>query len=197
MAIILNPTTSYVGPIIRFKSRLNNEYSFLSKFWPFVDHPAIAQTKFGLPLYASFTYKGQKYLTSEHFFQFHKFLVIDPLYAPIILQALDAKQAKILSGKEKYCEWKAQQSPAKKVSIKQAFDRLKSIFEAKQDDVMKTAIFCKFTQIDELKLALLATGNAKMQEQGRKKRDYWAHTGNDRLGQLLMELREMLKAWHI
>ena len=64
------------------------------------------------------------------------------------------------------------------------------------DDIMREALRAKFEQHPKLRSLLLATGDAALVEHTRNDR-YWADagdgTGKNRLGQLLMELREQLR----
>ena len=66
----------------------------------------------------------------------------------------------------------------------QAFDR---------DRVMKQGLLYKFAQNAELKQSLLSTKDAKLEEIGRFDGEYWTSKGRNRLGELLMEVRDELK----
>ena len=61
---------------------------------------------------------------------------------------------------------------------------------------MHEAVLAKFTQHDDLRAALLATGEATIVEHTRKDR-YWGDggdgTGKNVLGQILMRVREELR----
>lgn len=74
---------------------------------------------------------------------------------------------------------------------------LRSDWESVKDDIMREALNAKFTQNPELKKLLLATGAAVLVEHTRNDR-YWGDggdgSGKNQLGQLLMELREKLRA---
>lgn len=65
-----------------------------------------------------------------------------------------------------------------------------------KDDVMRVALQAKFTQHPQLRELLLATGDAELIEH-TKNDAYWADggdgTGRNRLGELLMELRQQLR----
>src|SRR6185369_8106704 len=73
---------------------------------------------------------------------------------------------------------------------------LRADWEAVKDDVMREALRAKFTQHPALKSLLLSTGSAVLVEHTRNDH-YWADggdgSGKNRLGQLLMELRDELK----
>ncbi len=88
-------------------------------------------------------------------------------------------------------------SPA--IAARLGRDRSKGIrsdWDSVKDDVMRKALKAKFTQHSTLREILLSTGDAKITEHtGRD--SYWADGGDGRgknmLGQLLMELRELLR----
>ena len=73
---------------------------------------------------------------------------------------------------------------------------LRKDWEKVKEDVMMTALRAKFTQHQKLKELLLSTQNKTIIEH-TKKDSYWADggdgTGKNRLGVLLMALREELK----
>jgi len=121
---------------------------------------------------APITIDGKTYATSEHYFQSQKFL--------------DAKiQEKIRS-----C------SPSSALSI--GNDRnlpLREDWECIKEDVMRKALEAKFTQHPKLKNLLLSTGNRNLME-WKAHGSYWGcytSGGQNRLGVLLMELREKLR----
>ena len=74
---------------------------------------------------------------------------------------------------------------------------LRADWEAVKDDVMLRALRAKFTQHARLRRLLLSTGDAELIEHTRNDR-YWADGGDgsglNRLGALLMQLREELRA---
>lgn len=73
---------------------------------------------------------------------------------------------------------------------------LRADWETAKDDVMRAALYAKFTQHPKLRSLLLATGNAVIVEH-TKNDAYWGDggdgSGKNRLGELLMELREKLR----
>ncbi len=69
---------------------------------------------------------------------------------------------------------------------------LRPDWEEIKEDVMREALYAKFTQSEKLKEKLLATGDAILHENSPYDK-YWGVHGKDRLGILLMELREKLK----
>lgn len=73
---------------------------------------------------------------------------------------------------------------------------LRTDWEAVKDTVMREALRAKFTQHPDLQAQLLATGEAELVEHTSRDR-YWGDGGDgsdlNRLGRLLMELREQLR----
>jgi N-glycosidase YbiA len=73
---------------------------------------------------------------------------------------------------------------------------LRKDWEEVKDDIMREALLAKFTQNKDLKKILLETGNAELVEHTAND-NYWGDggdgSGKNRLGKLLMELREELK----
>jgi len=118
--------------------------------------------------------KGRRWPTAEHYFQAQKFAgteheeAIRKLNSPMIAARMGRSRALPLRG-----DW-----------------------EAVKDDVMREALRAKFTQHPGLKALLLSTGSAELVEHTRNDH-YWADggdgSGKNRLGKLLMELREELK----
>jgi predicted NAD-dependent protein-ADP-ribosyltransferase YbiA (DUF1768 family) len=185
-------------PAIRFKAGINNDFSFLSNFYPDVKNFKAGVSPSPVNKFHLFGKDdGAVYFQSaEDFYQTEKFAHVDPSYLIVIVGCLTASQVKKASGKGVYIQWKYERLLAKgqktsKASIKRDFEeKLKSFPRLA---VMREALYLKFTQNPELKAALLATGNRKLEEQGRTKRDWWAHTGESMLGRLLMELRDQLR----
>lgn len=74
---------------------------------------------------------------------------------------------------------------------------LRRDWEAVKDQVMLDALCAKFTQHDDLRVILLGTGDAKLVEHTVND-SYWGDggdgSGKNRLGQLLMRLRDELRA---
>lgn len=73
---------------------------------------------------------------------------------------------------------------------------LRPDWESVKDDIMREALLAKFTQNSSLRSLLLSTQDAEIIEHTANDR-YWGDggdgTGKNRLGQLLMELREKLR----
>jgi ribA/ribD-fused uncharacterized protein len=117
--------------------------------------------------------KGKTWPTSEHYFQAMKFA--NTVHEEQIRQALTPLEAAQM-GRER--------------------DRpLRSDWEVIKDDVMREALYAKFTQHSDLKEKLLATGNAIIIEHTRND-NYWGDggdgSGKNMLGKLLMETRERI-----
>jgi ribA/ribD-fused uncharacterized protein len=73
---------------------------------------------------------------------------------------------------------------------------LRKDWETVKEDIMRDALYAKFTQHSDLHELLLSTGDALLVEHTRNDR-YWGDggdgTGRNRLGLLLVELREKLR----
>lgn len=120
------------------------------------------------------TLKGKQWPTSEHYFQAQKFAgteheqVIRKLSSPMIA---------------------ARQGRSRKLPLRRDWESVK-------DNIMREALFAKFTEHLELQKLLLETGDAVLVEHTRNDR-YWGDggdgSGKNRLGLLLMELREELR----
>jgi ribA/ribD-fused uncharacterized protein len=111
----------------------------------------------------------------EHYFQAMKFPA-DPDYREKIRTAPTPEKAKLLGGNK-----------AKKIDPQ---------WDTKRDDVMRKALYAKFSQNEQLRNKLLSTGNRTLIEENPTD-GYWG-SGNDgngknRLGVLLMELRSQLR----
>ena len=117
---------------------------------------------------------GLKWPTTEHYFQAQKFA--DTEHEEIIRLA---------------------KSPMIAARMGRSRERpLRADWESVKDDIMREAILAKFTQHQKLRSLLLATGEAELVEHTRND-SYWGdggdRNGRNRLGELLMELRERLK----
>ena len=112
--------------------------------------------------------------TSEHYFQAQKFLV----------PQIQEKIRQIVSPMDAALEGRNRQNP------------LRPDWEEVKDEVMLQALRMKFSQNPEIAKELLATGDAILIEHTRND-DYWADggdgSGKNKLGLLLMQVREELK----
>lgn len=121
--------------------------------------------------------KGLLWPTSEHYFQAQKF-----------------------AGTENEETIRLAKSPTIAARMGRSRQRpLRSDWETVKDDIMREALQAKFTQHAELRSLLLSTGDSELVEHTAKDR-YWGDGGDgcgkNRLGQLLMELRQQLCAEH-
>lgn len=121
------------------------------------------------------TLKGKRWPTSEHYFQAQKF-VGEP------------------------DEEEVRQSPKPSLAASMGRDRkrpLRRDWEGVKERVMLDALRAKFTQHDDLKAVLLGTGDAVLVEHTAND-SYWGDggdgSGKNRLGHLLMQLRDELRA---
>ena len=118
--------------------------------------------------------KGKRWPTTEHYFQAQKF-----------------------AGTEHEEEIRLTKTPM--IAARLGRDRKKPLrrdWESVKDQIMLEAVRAKFTQHEELKAILLGTGNAKLVEHTTNDH-YWADGGDgsglNRLGQILMQVREELR----
>jgi N-glycosidase YbiA len=117
---------------------------------------------------------GKTWPTSEHYFQAQKF-----------------------AGTEH--EEAIRLAPSPMIAARMGRDRkrpLRPDWEAAKDGIMHEAVRAKFTQHPDLRAALLATGDATIVERTERDR-YWGDGGDgrgrNRLGQILMQVREELR----
>ena len=117
---------------------------------------------------------GKIWPTSEHYFQAQKFT--DEAYRKKIRQTKPSMQAALLGRSRK--------------------QPLRRDWESVKDDVMRKAVLAKFAQHEELGLLLLSTGDATLVEHTDND-SYWGDGGHgkgrNRLGHILMEVREQLR----
>lgn len=117
--------------------------------------------------------KGKIWKTIEHYFQAQKF--VDKAYQEKIRKASTPMKA-------------AQLGRSRKVRIMKNWDNIR-------DNVMYEALKAKFTQHEELNELLLATGD-KILIEHTENDSYWGDSGDgsgkNKLGKLLMRLREKL-----
>lgn len=118
--------------------------------------------------------KDRIWPTSEHYFQAQKF--VNTPHEEEIRQAKTAREA-------------AEMGRDRRRPLRRDWEIIK-------DDVMREALYAKFTQHPDLTEKILSTGDLKLIEQTKNDR-YWGDggdgTGLNRLGQLLMETRERIR----
>lgn len=118
---------------------------------------------------------GQRWRTSEHYFQGQKFL--DAANREAVRMAKTPGEAAQLGRDRKR--------------------PLRRDWEAVKDDIMRKAVRAKFTQHDDLRDLLLSTGDAELIEHTARD-SYWGDggdgSGRNMLGRILMEVREELRS---
>lgn len=143
---------------------------------------------------------GLSYPTSEHAYQAAKFLGPKATprhreYAEVIRLINTPGKAKILATQK--CvggyKWKTDLNPA---IIEYSDLKLRSDWEEVKNDVMRKIVRAKFSRNSKLRVLLLSTGNALIQE--NSPRDYYWGIGADGsgsnwLGLILMEVRQSLR----
>tara|TARA_R110002073_G_scaffold43606_13_gene121632 strand:- start:3795 stop:4253 length:459 start_codon:yes stop_codon:yes gene_type:complete len=126
--------------------------------------------------FAAFSIKlrGKRWPTSEHYFQAQKFKDV-------------GHQEEIRKAKTPMIAARLGRDRKKK---------LRRDWDSIRDNVMREAVLAKFTQHDELKTILLATGEAKLVENTANDA-YWGDggdgSGKNMLGRILMEVRDKLR----
>jgi ribA/ribD-fused uncharacterized protein len=122
------------------------------------------------------TIDDKEYPSVEHYFQAMKF-TLNPDFQEKIVAAKTAAMAKALGG-------------TKVIPIRADWDTVR-------DDIMRAGLRAKFTQHEDLKQLLISTGDKILQEASPTD-VYWgigkSGKGQNRLGVLLMELRDELAA---
>ncbi|HEY7311003.1 MAG TPA: NADAR family protein [Gemmataceae bacterium] len=123
---------------------------------------------------APFTFAGRRWRTSEHYFQARKF-----------------------AGTPREEEIRQATSPAVAARMgRSRRHRLRPDWEKVKDAVMREAVLAKFSQNDELRAVLLDTGSAILIEHTERD-SYWGDggdgSGRNRLGEILMSVREELR----
>jgi ribA/ribD-fused uncharacterized protein len=120
---------------------------------------------------------GNRWPTSEHYFQAQKF-------------AHEEQREAIRKARTPMMAAKMGRDRKRK---------LRADWESIKSSVMLKAVRAKFTQHEELRSLLLATGDAKLVEHTEND-DYWGDGGNgrgrNRLGQILMQVRAELGGRH-
>lgn len=122
----------------------------------------------------SFNLDDETWLTAEHYFQSRKFL--DENIKGKIRAVASPIDAALLGRNRNYT--------------------LVQNWESIKDDVMRVAVFEKFSQNDDIKEILLSTGDAIIIEHTRND-SYWGDggdgSGKNMLGLILMQTREKLR----
>ncbi len=124
-----------------------------------------------------FELEGYWWQTSEHYFQAQKFVKTDPEWFNKIREVIKPKDA-------------ANMGRDRTHPLRQDWEQVK-------DEIMHHAVLCKFSTRSELREILLATGDDAIVENAPG--DYYWGCGKDgsgknKLGQILMEVREFLRS---
>lgn len=139
-------------------------------FYSKSDNPYGAFSNFAL---YGFYLEGEYWKSVEHYFQGQKFL--DEAQRRRIARAVTPKEAKSLG---------------RQPGLREGWDEMR-------DDVMRRGVWAKFTSNSVLSLLLLSTGEEALIEASPYDY-YWGcganGTGENRLGQILMETRTLLRA---
>jgi hypothetical protein len=124
---------------------------------------------------AGFELDGEHWPTVEHYFPAAKFFGTDDAWAEQIRQTATPARAKSMG--------RSREHP------------LRRDWEHGKDGVMRKAVRAKFEAHADLREQLLATGDEELVEDSPTD-DYWGRgrrgTGKNRLGRILMEVREVL-----
>ena len=125
---------------------------------------------------APFTVEGKTWPTSEHYFQAQKF--VGTPYMEIIRKLSTSREAFQITRDPTVSQWKRED------------------WEDVKDDIMLNALTCKFTQHASLGKKLSKTSDKWLVEHTAND-SYWADggdgTGQNKLGQFLMQVRRELK----
>jgi predicted NAD-dependent protein-ADP-ribosyltransferase YbiA (DUF1768 family) len=200
-----SPTSSTSDtPMLTFKARVNNKQSHMSNFYPMVRNYSFPGTPKPATSDHLFVHDTDGAFASvEHYYQWCKILIIDPDYArDVIRPASSPRLAKTLASKKAWVDHRYEVvnvSGSKKVTKKalaQLFtDRINSWRVLGHHLMaMRVGLRLKYIQNPELRQALVRTQGAPLGELGRSPWDYWAKTGCNMLGRLLVELRDELLA---
>jgi len=113
--------------------------------------------------------------TNEHFFQSQKFITTEPQYAEQIRKSRKPIIAKKMGNN--------------------SLHKIREDWESVKDDIMRIAVYNKFTQHSFLKYLLISTRNQEIIEVSP--RDYYWGIGANRrgknmLGKIIMEIRDVL-----
>jgi N-glycosidase YbiA len=118
---------------------------------------------------------GVGYHSTEHYYQSQKFAGTDPVWQEEIRKAPTCREA-------------ADKGRDRTHPMRPDWEQVK-------EDVMRVALRAKFTQHEELRALLISTGSEEIVEHSTHD-GYWGDggdgTGKNRLGKLLMELRESI-----
>jgi N-glycosidase YbiA len=149
-----------------------------------------------------FVYDGRSYLTSEHAFQTAKFLYEGASsssveYADLVMKASTPNQARIFASQKLGggYKWRTDMNDTIRKYLELGV-KLRTDWDSVKDNIMKNILLCKFSQSSHCKRVLLSTCSQKLVEHTARDK-YWGDGGDgrglNRLGLLLMEVRDMLQ----
>jgi predicted NAD-dependent protein-ADP-ribosyltransferase YbiA (DUF1768 family) len=140
---------------------------------------------------------GSMWTCVEHYYQFSVWMERDADYATTVIRPLiEGLAIKKASGKGTYSTWlKGTGVCRTKVAaeIRHA-EVVKRPDVATKIRVMKMALQAKFGQCPVLRKLLLTTGEARLKEKGDTGKGLWVGNGGNKLGLLLEEVRDELRA---
>jgi N-glycosidase YbiA len=182
---------------------ITDEWGEFSNFWSAKDHRKRYSIAFKLDI------DGKRWPTTEAYFQAQKFLGphssdASREYADLMVQAdTPAKLFKLARQRAAGYEanWKLVRGGD--ISLGDLIKTYKGLgvkirpdWDSVKDDVMQKALHVKFTQNSQLTDLLMRTGNRSIVEHTSRD-SYWADGGNgkgqNKLGKMLVELREKLR----
>lgn len=149
---------------------------------------------------------GIPWQSSEHYYQAQKF-INHPDYLDLIKNADTPNKSKIVACQKKAtrfgASWLVNKEKYGQLTLNNAIEislqnnvALRSDWEQVKIDVMKKAVFAKFSGNQNLKTLLLNTGNRNIYENSPFD-DFWGigrnKNGNNILGKILMETRNILR----
>ena len=196
---------------IGFKARIANGWGFLSNFFPDVadraekkagkKKPKKGQGPNPSPAHANYLFvdgEGKRWHSSEHYYQYHMYVGRSKILAKAIYDAPTSLQAKQLTSQAGYAKFMKEQHGSKSAAFyKREMAGWKQEHKGDSIRFMTEALAFKFSaQNPELRDALIATGHKHISEVGRMRKDFWAHTGQDMLGKLIMQRRTELSSHH-
>jgi predicted NAD-dependent protein-ADP-ribosyltransferase YbiA (DUF1768 family) len=146
---------------------------------------------------------GKTWLTSEHYFQANKFTHCPTYYQYISecdspLKVFSMARQKQMAGYHSKCVVNKKTNPRLVNDVIAEFRNVSIVenWESVKETIMKKALLAKFQQNVSLKALLVGTGSAILIEASPRD-NYWGEgklkNGQNRLGHLLMEVRQELQ----
>lgn len=149
----------------------------------------------------TFDFHGEIFYSVEAFYQFALFNIVDPLYSKNVLYPLrkDIVALKKHVGKAAWLKSKHRSQYYTLSMAGTKFETRTTYFNQYRDDVMRLGLALKFSQNQSLADKLLGTRGNRLKQPGaptfRARKPsmeipYWTADGNNKLGELLEELRD-------